>query len=580
MTVSAADYTALITQQHRKSPKFVAMVETLCGAAATVNNVSAAIIPATDPATATGKQQNMIAEWVGLARSVPVPISGFFFSWDDSENPTKTGWDYGHWRGTGDPATGIQDLNDQLFRPVMQAKILANQWKGDINGAYAIVRAALGSGVGIKIVENVTELNAEIAATTGNDLTITENPAPGHYYESTVGNDLNVSETADTDAYIASTVSNALTVTANPLPHYIESTVENDLLVETPVEGSASRKMTKTNGAFTTADIGKSVDFISANGAVIGRVRDIYYIADGSAYGFRAVGSGLNNVSGTYTGGLWGFSTETIIDAGDFILTAASSKFASGDAGTKTIRKINAAGATVAQWAVMEYTSGTVVGANLLSGTSGSAGAGLWGYSTEDIIIPGEYTLDADSAKFAEDSVTRTIRINDTDGEPVALFEVMTYEDSTTVTANLTSGTAPESEVEGGAWDFSTASVTIKDLYLLECEENYFSSGNIGDSVVVIDLFGDVIVSLDITSYEDQKNVGANYDGFIPGFPELIAGGLWGLDSETITRPAAIPMKMIVRITGANELQKALFTQNILPIKPAGVTIEYVFVDA
>jgi len=228
----------------------------------------------------------------------------------------------------------------------------------------------------------------------------------------------------------------------------------------------------------------------------------------------------------------------------------------------------------------MKYTSGTVVGANLLSGTSGSAGAGLWGYSTEDIIFPGDYTLDADSAKFSTDSVTRTIRINDTDGEPVALFEVMTYEDSTTVTANLTSGTAPVAEVEGGAWDFSTASITIKDLYLLECEANYFASGNIGDSIVIIDLSGDIILSLEITSYEDQKNVGVNYDGFIPGFPELIAGGLWGLDSETITRPAAIPMKMIVRITGANELQKALFTQNILPIKPAGVTIEYVFVDA
>ncbi|MBM4311864.1 MAG: DUF2612 domain-containing protein, partial [Deltaproteobacteria bacterium] len=374
MTVSAADYTALVTQQHRKSPKFMAMVDMLCGAAATVNNVSAAIIPATDPATATGKQQDMIAEWVGLTRSVPVPISGFFFSWDDSENPTKTGWDYGHWRGTGDPSTGIQDLNDQLFRPVMQAKILANHWEGDINGAYAIVRAALGPGVGIKIIENVTDLTAEIAATTGNDLTITENPAPTYAYEGTIGNDLNVSETADTDAYIASTLSNALTVTANPLPHYIESTVGNDLTVEIGGLGIYSFSLTAQLDSFDSGSVGKTVVQIDNSGAVISSAIITSVYNSKIATCFNMDGDFREGVSG---GGLWGFSTETIIDAGDFILTAASSKFASGDAGTKTIKKIDAAGATVAQWAVMKYTSGTVVGANLLSGTSGSAGAGL-----------------------------------------------------------------------------------------------------------------------------------------------------------------------------------------------------------
>jgi len=378
-----------------------------------------------------------------------------------------------------------------------------------------------------------------------NDLTITANPAPGHYYAGTLGNDLNVSDTADTDAYIASTLSNALTVTENPLPHQIAWTVGDDLTVT--LVGN-NYKFDAASYSFVTGDIGKTCKIINSSGTEIATLL-ILSVDDGGNVGICELSIVTGSLSaGTITGGLWGFSTDTIIDAGDFILTAAISKFSSGDAGTESIRKIDAGGDTVAEWDIVNYASGTVVGANLSSGTSGSAAAGLWGYSTEAIIIPGEYTLDADSEKFSTDSVTRTIRINDTDGEPVALFEIMTYEDSTTVTANLTSGTAPETEVEGGAWDFSLEPVLVKDTYLLECAEDYFTADHIGGTLNVIDSVGNPYFIFEITSRADAKNAGANFTGdsgagwwlnyLLTNNPdnEVVAdGGGWAMASEDIT---------------------------------------------
>jgi hypothetical protein len=149
------DYLNLITQQHRDKPKFMATVEADVYPYVYIQEVVNSFTAAFEIATAVGDQLDIIAEWVGITRDIPVPLTDVYFEWDDAAQPTKTGWDFGSWKGAFDPASGMQRMNDDLFRKVIRGKIFANSWIGDLDGIYIILFWTFGlTGTDILVVDN------------------------------------------------------------------------------------------------------------------------------------------------------------------------------------------------------------------------------------------------------------------------------------------------------------------------------------------------------------------------------------------------------------------------------------------
>ena len=145
------EYLALITTEHQNRPRFMATVQASVAPFAALQALMRSYIPAFDVDSAVGRQLDIVALWVGVTRRIAVPIDGVYFSWLGT---VPEGWDKGVWKGIGDPDDGFIDLPDDLFRSVIKAKIEANQWKGDIPGAYRILDAAYGVGDKITIKDN------------------------------------------------------------------------------------------------------------------------------------------------------------------------------------------------------------------------------------------------------------------------------------------------------------------------------------------------------------------------------------------------------------------------------------------
>lgn len=145
------EYLTLITSEHKEKPKFVATVTSSVSPFAKLQEVMRKFVQDFDVDLAVGVQLDTVAKWVGIPRTIAVPISGYYFSWDDV---VADGWDNGIWKGLGDPDSGFTTLPDDLYRTLIKTKIKANHWRGDIPGAYDIIDTALSVDGAVKIVDN------------------------------------------------------------------------------------------------------------------------------------------------------------------------------------------------------------------------------------------------------------------------------------------------------------------------------------------------------------------------------------------------------------------------------------------
>lgn len=145
------EYLALITQEHTTKPKFVATVSASVAPFSKLQEVMRKFVSDFDVDTAIGVQLDQVGLWVGVSRTIGVPIAGYYFTWDDV---VADGWENGVWEGIGDPSSGFVNLPDDLFRSLIKAKIQANHWIGNISGAYDIINEALSVDGVVKIVDN------------------------------------------------------------------------------------------------------------------------------------------------------------------------------------------------------------------------------------------------------------------------------------------------------------------------------------------------------------------------------------------------------------------------------------------
>jgi len=137
MTVD--DYLALITSEYQGLPNFTAVVSLLVAIPVQVQSLLQAMQTtlfdlSTPP---VGDQLDILGAWAGVSRNVSIPITGIYFTWDDTSNPSTDGWDFGSWQPNNAPTT-LAVLPDDAYLTLILAKIAANNWDGTTEGAYAI----------------------------------------------------------------------------------------------------------------------------------------------------------------------------------------------------------------------------------------------------------------------------------------------------------------------------------------------------------------------------------------------------------------------------------------------------------
>ncbi|MEI9692549.1 DUF2612 domain-containing protein [Atlantibacter hermannii] len=145
-------YTELITNYHATRQLFPQHVDLITRPLTDAYVATGGLIDAFDLDNAVGVQLDILGEWIGRSRQVSTPISGVYFSWDDS----NLGWDRGNWQGPFDPDEGLMQLSDDTYRVVLKAKAAINQWNGRNESIPDILDVALaGSGIRMAIIDNL-----------------------------------------------------------------------------------------------------------------------------------------------------------------------------------------------------------------------------------------------------------------------------------------------------------------------------------------------------------------------------------------------------------------------------------------
>ena len=133
MSVPVETYVGRITPWQSTHPDYTATVTGSLAPIADAAAVTASLPAAFDIDDAIGRQLDIVGEWVGRSRNVPIPLPGIYFSLDDA----LRGLDLGVWKGPYDTAVGITALSDDVYRRLLYANILAKRWDGTVPGAQA-----------------------------------------------------------------------------------------------------------------------------------------------------------------------------------------------------------------------------------------------------------------------------------------------------------------------------------------------------------------------------------------------------------------------------------------------------------
>ena len=134
-----ADYLALVPPEHASDARFMAELKLLLQPIVDQQAFLASLPDAFDLDTAIGVQLDAVGAWAGVSREIPVPVLNPWFSWDTANK----GWGQGYWKGPYE-GSALSALDDDTFRRLIRAKILANNSDGTVSSLQAIVTAYFG----------------------------------------------------------------------------------------------------------------------------------------------------------------------------------------------------------------------------------------------------------------------------------------------------------------------------------------------------------------------------------------------------------------------------------------------------
>lgn len=132
-TYGLPDYLGRITPWQSNHPKFTAEVSGVLAPFADAQAFIASIPASFDLDTAIGVQLDATGAWIGRDRYVSLPIPRAYFSF----NVPGRGFGQGSWKGPYSGEFGIFSLDDETYRRLLRANILAKRWDGTVPGAQA-----------------------------------------------------------------------------------------------------------------------------------------------------------------------------------------------------------------------------------------------------------------------------------------------------------------------------------------------------------------------------------------------------------------------------------------------------------
>lgn len=148
MSGDVTPYTGKITSEHQGAPRFMASVaasvQPFADALASLQGMSEDF----DLDFAVGAQLDVLGQWIGVFRYLQTPLNNVFFSFDTA----GLGFDQGAWFGPFDSGTQMTRLPDDIYRIVLLATVLANQWDGTVGQAYAAYAVLFSQFPEVKIL--------------------------------------------------------------------------------------------------------------------------------------------------------------------------------------------------------------------------------------------------------------------------------------------------------------------------------------------------------------------------------------------------------------------------------------------
>lgn len=131
-------YLGLIPPANAAKPKFTATVAAsvlpLVGMQAALREMA---VTDFDLDTAIGFQLDAVGVRIGRSRLLPYPLQGIFFALDD---PAR-GLDKGIWKGPYSPGVGQTSLDDDTYRRLLRAIVIANRSDGSIGVLQSVLDA-------------------------------------------------------------------------------------------------------------------------------------------------------------------------------------------------------------------------------------------------------------------------------------------------------------------------------------------------------------------------------------------------------------------------------------------------------
>jgi hypothetical protein len=192
---------------------------------------------------------------------------------------------------------------------------------------------------------------------------------------------------------------------------------------------------------------------------------------------------------------------------------------------------------------------GNILTLSKISGTftAGVVTGGLWGFSTDPVSNFGDYFMTAAGAYFSGvgTDVGKFIKTIDANGDELNTFEIISDTSTTVVGVDLITGALVETVWAGGTWDFSTEAITPAADYNLVSSSSYFEVGHIADVIRIIDTAGDEVATMTISAFTSDTQVTATLSSGIIT-EGVIAGGLWGFDSESLINEFSSNPKFII----------------------------------
>lgn len=146
MTVTLSYYIGKIPPLHASQPRFVAELSLLLQPLVDAQNLLADLPTVYfDLDQAIGVQLDILGQWIGRRRQIPVPLQNVFLSLGD---PMR-GLGKGIWYNPDvNPGATYTNLDEDSYRRLLRAVSVANRWDGTVTTAHAVLDRFFPSALG------------------------------------------------------------------------------------------------------------------------------------------------------------------------------------------------------------------------------------------------------------------------------------------------------------------------------------------------------------------------------------------------------------------------------------------------